>query len=352
MAAGAALALAALLGLAFLWSRMHREDPELAPTRPPIVEGVFAEDRLWLRLENGKLVSLRPDAAKPEPELLGGKALGLCRAGASLVVLVEAGGQGSWQVQTRSSGKWNPGKPIAAGKDELVAFGCDAHDAFVTNRRLLTVAGDKVRETALSRALNAPIVRTTMFADSESLWVGFNDGEWGGGLVRIRRADGKARGLERNVSGTICGGPLNGGCDAVNAITASPHDPGCIVAALGMVHMMSHGRIVELCGNRIRRLYYKAEDPQPPYPDKNADEPANTVAFFGVARVGPDLRAVGTDGLYRFTGSGLVTFRALPRFEDRGGYRVSFAIPGVVLVLTDVNAKAAMSGSVPLLVMR
>jgi len=332
---------------------MHREEPERTLTGPPIVEGVFAEDRLWLRLENGSLVSLRPDAAKPEPELPAGKALGLCRAGASLVVLVQAGGQGAWQVQTRTSGKWNPGKSIAAGKDELVAFGCDAHDSFVvTNRRLLTVEDDKVRETALSRSLDAPIVRTTMFADPASLWVGFDDGEWGGGLVRIRRSDGKLESLGRNASGTICGGPLNGGCDPVNAIAASTRDPGCIVAALGLVHMMSHGRIVELCGNRIRRLYYKAEDPQPPYPDKNADEPANTVAFFGLARVGPDLRVVGTDGLYRFTGSGLVTFRALPRFEDRGGYRVSFAIPGIVLVLTDVNAKAAMSGSVPLLVMR
>jgi len=351
--ASVVLALAAALVLAFLWRQARQDQPEFPPPGPAIVDGVFAEDRLWLRLENGSLVSLRPDAARAEREVLPGKALGLCRAGGSPVVLVQASGQGAWLLQARASGKWGPGRSLAVGKENLIAFGCGMDGAFVvTNRRLLTIEGDTVRETALSRELEAPIVSTTMFADAAALWVGFNNGEWGGGLTRIRRADGKVESLESNRSGTLCGGPLNAGCDAVNAIAASPRDRGCIVAAIGLVHMMSHGRIVELCGNRIRRLYYKAEDPQPPYPDKNADEPGNTVAFFGAAQVRGDLWAVGTDGLYRFPGSGGVAFRSLPRFEDRGGYRVSFAVPGVVLVLTDVNGKASLSGAVPLLVVR
>lgn len=333
--------------------RFGREESELPPPGPAIVEGIFAEQRLWLRLDNGDLVSLRPDAARPEPEALPGKALGICRAGALPMVLSQGAGQGAWLLQTRASGKWSPGRSLAAEKDSLIAFGCGERSVYiVTSRRLLTVEGDTVRETALGRELEAPIVSTTLFADAASLWIGFNNGEWGGGLIRIRRSDGKLESLERNASGTLCGGPLNAGCDPVNAIAASPRDPACVVAAIGLVHMMSHGRIVELCGNGIRRLYYKAEDHQPPYPDKNADEPGNTVAFFGATRVGGNLWAVGSDGLYRFPGSGPVAFRSLPRFEERGGYRVSFAIPDVVLVLTNVNGKASLGGAVPLLVVR
>jgi hypothetical protein len=35
-----------------------------------------------------------------------------------------------------------------------------------------------------------------------------------------------------------------------------------------------------------------------------------------------------------------------------GGIKVTFEVPGVVLVLTDVNARKSMSGSVPLIVSR
>lgn len=31
----------------------------------------------------------------------------------------------------------------------------------------------------------------------------------------------------------------------------------CLVAAIGLVHFSAHGRLVEVCGNRIRRLYFK-----------------------------------------------------------------------------------------------
>jgi hypothetical protein len=42
----------------------------------------------------------------------------------------------------------------------------------------------------------------------------------------------------------------------------------------------------------------------------------------------------------------------LPKFRDVGGIKVSFDIAGFVLVLTDVNSRKSVSGSVPLLVPR
>jgi hypothetical protein len=75
------------------------------------------------------------------------------------------------------------------------------------------------------------------------------------------------------------------------------------------------------------------------------------VAFFGVARVGDVVLAVGTDGLYRVSAQS-AEHEPLPAFKDFGGMRMSFDVPGVVLVLTGVNSRKSLSGSTPLLVPR
>ncbi|TGX44278.1 hypothetical protein E5A74_05610 [Sphingomonas naasensis] len=124
------------------------------------------------------------------------------------------------------------------------------------------------------------------------------------------------------------------------------------MAAIGLVHMMSHGRVVTVCNGRVQRLYFKPFEPQPPYGRLDDGEPASTVAFFGLARAADAVWAVGIDGLYRFDGTLPPRFRPLPKFEDRDGYSVSFDIPGIALVLTDVNQRRSLSGAVPLLVAR
>jgi hypothetical protein len=318
-----------------------------------VVQAVFADNRLWLLTENGGLVSLRPDAQRAEAEALSGQAIAICRSGAVPLALSEDAAHQHWTLHARTGGKWSARRSLSTDGDALIGFTCDDRGALiVTDRRLLAVEGDAVREIRLGSQLEPAIVRTTLYADARSAWVGFNNGEWGGGLVRIDRASGKVETIEHNATEALCGGPLNGGCDPVNAIVPSPRDPACIVAAVGLVHMMQHGRIVEVCGTSVRRLYFKADDPQPPYQEKGADEPASTIAFFGGARAGAETWVVGTDGLYRFPPTGAPAFQPLPRFENRGGYRVSFDVPGVALVLTGVNGKASMSGAVPLMAPR
>jgi hypothetical protein len=66
--------------------------------------------------------------------------------------------------------------------------------------------------------------------------------------------------------------------------------------------------------------------------------------------------AVGLDGLYRLSEDGAALLTPLPKFENvgniRGNIRVSFAIPDVVLLLTEANERHSISGSVPMLVPR
>jgi hypothetical protein len=123
-----------------------------------------------------------------------------------------------------------------------------------------------------------------------------------------------------------------------------------VAAAIGLVHFIPHGRIVEICGDEVQRVYFKRYSE----PNKNdpPDEPLETIAFFGLARAENSVLAMGLDGVYRFDGWDQVSVTPLPSFRSIGGVGVSFDLPGIVLVLTRINQRQAMSGNVPLLVPR
>ncbi|MCR5870600.1 hypothetical protein LRS12_07725 [Sphingomonas sp. J344] len=304
--------------------------------------------------DDGSLLSLSPADLKPERLKIDGKAVAICKSAGRLVAIIQAE-KGKWSINWRSSTGWDVGPTIAIDNESLAAFGCAEEGsaiAIVTDHRLVEVEGARVRAVKLSQKLESTFGVGTALIDGNAIWVGFNLGEWGGGLRRIERSDGKMEIVEKNRSGELCGGPLNTGCDPVNGIVASPSKPSCVVAAIGLVHMMSHGRIVEVCDTTVRRVYFKPTDHQPPYGKPDEGEPASTIAFFGLTRVGNTVWALGTDGLYRFDGASSPQFRPLPTFENRGGYQVSFDVPGLVLLMTDVNQRRSLSGAVPIMAAR
>jgi hypothetical protein len=120
--------------------------------------------------------------------------------------------------------------------------------------------------------------------------------------------------------------------------------------------MLSHGRIVEICGERVERLYFNPLAvrglPRGNVPDTAGGEPPSTVAFFGLVRSGDTLLTAGIDGLYRLRGAGAAHRVPLPDFREVDGARIADGLPGVILVLTGINQRVAMSGAVPLLVAR
>lgn len=350
MALAAATAGAAVFALSARTDSAGNEQREMRA----ITRAVFANDQLWMLHDDGSLVSLRPDGATPEGVATGGRAIEICRSNNDVLAVVAAD-KDRWTVKRRLTVGWASEVAVLAEGDTFVALACTpdtASVALVTNRRLIEVEGAQVRAAKLSPELEPPFVAGTALIDQDAVWVGLNVGEWGGGLRRIARATGKTETVEHNRSGQLCGGPLNTACDPVNGLVASPKSSSCILAAIGLVHMMSHGRIVEICGDSVRRRFFKPLDPQPPRGELDDGEPSSTVAFFGLARAGERVWALGIDGLYRFDGSTQPRFQELPRFEDKGGYRVSFAVPGIVLVMTDVNQRRSMSGAVPIMAIR
>jgi len=221
-----------------------------------------------------------------------------------------------------------------------------------STRRLIDAGAHTQTAVTLSAKLPAGMVASVHVAP-DHVFLGINAGEWGGGLRRIDRRSGRVTMIGLNVTGELCGGPLNAECDPVNGIAVEPWKPDCIAVAVGLVHFEPHGRIVEVCGDTVQRLYYK------PYGEQSTgrsrgrgDEPFRTVAFFGLTVAGDALWAVGIDGVYRVEANGTARSTALPSFKKVGGISVSFDLPDLVLVLTNVNQRRSISGSVPILVAR
>lgn len=118
--------------------------------------------------------------------------------------------------------------------------------------------------------------------------------------------------------------------------------------------MGEHGRLVEICGDRIERLYYQrqgvpANGKQDDEDDRDVDE---TVAFSALIRSGDSLLAAGSDGIYRMRERGVVDYTPLPAFQNIDGIEVSFDLPGIVVLMTEISACDMCSASEPLVVAR
>jgi hypothetical protein len=331
---------------------------ELEPVRPGqdtfISRIAFAEQRLWLLTDAGLLSTIAPTVSERVSVNLPEPAFDVwVQNGKVLVITGPSDKAKSWTVRRWDDGSWSSVGAIATTDESLIGVGSSAStSAVLTSKRLIEITGKDMKVTTLTwvgKEIRGGI--STMLVTPDAVFVGVNAGEWGGGLRRVDRRTGTVEVLSSTVEDGICGGPLNPECDPVNGLAVMPGKAGCIAAAIGLVHMLSHGRIVEVCGKTVRRLYLKAVDSGLPG-EKAGGEPISSVAFFGLNAVGSELWAVGTDGIHQVRPDGSARVIPLPKFQRVGDASVSFAIPGVALVGTSVNQRRSVSGAVPLMVVR
>lgn len=318
-----------------------------------VMRAVYADARLWLLSDGGSVSSLSPEQDKPLEATLPEPALDLCVSEGRAMVVTDAGADSStWTLRRYEPSGWSTSAVVPTNGDKLLAMNCTAKSlTLLTTRRLVEIEGGHQRAIALSGEIGRGMISST-WSTPDQLFVGVNAGEWGGGLRRIDRHSGWVTTIERTGSAESCEGPLSTSCDPVNSIVAEPGKPGCLVAAIGLMHMGSHGRLVEVCGDNVKPFFHQPYGRASSNETQGSDEPWSSVAFFGLTSDGATMRAVGIDGIYSFAPAGPVQHTPLPRFRDFGGIGVSFDLPRVVLVLTDVNQRHAVSGSVPLLVER
>jgi len=339
--------------LALLSCASPANEPRVPRRDTFIARALYAKDRVWLLTDTGDLSSIGAGESTRRGAGLSELVLDACVVGGELEVLTCDGACDEWHLVALKDGRWLASTAVPSLGDRVLGLSCaPGAQTIVSNRRAIEIANGKASSVALSERLQTQNVASLHVADA-NIFVGFNAGEWGGGLRRIDRKTGNVSIVEKNATGELCGGPLNAACDPVNGIADEPWRSGCIAIAVGLIHFSAKGRIVEVCESEVRELYAKtsgASDASARHDERN--EPAGTVAFFGLARSGQELLAAGTDGLYRFDGSATPKITPLPKFQVIDGVALSFEIPDVVLVLTASNRRHSISGNVPLLVPR
>jgi len=321
-----------------------------------IAHAAFAHGRLWMITDDGALTSLAEGETRRTAHDAGGPVLALCRTGDTLLALTGRADAGSrWTLRRLEAGTWRPLREVERSRDAFVAMACgEAGEMILTSRRLIDLAPGG-RGLPIRAALVPPEVRAILHVTPDAAYVGLNSGEWGGGLRRIDRRTGAVRTVERNATGDLCDGPLNTNCDPVNGLATLPWRRECLAAAIGLIHMAAHGRIVSVCGDEVEQVFVGLADVDP----ENAREMAEatnggqgSAAFFGLVPAGDGLIAADHNGLYRITGANTGTHHPWPRFVEVDGILVSFALPDVVLVMSELNRRASMSGLAPILVPR
>jgi hypothetical protein len=324
-----------------------------------VKRAVFVEDKLWVLTNAGTLMRggefdrfLLVDPAPPMLDLCSGNGypIGvLCDDDKQTPRIRGVGGCGTWQVSARTNPRWPAVVTLPSEGDELVAIDCRA-DGFtlVTSRRLIEIAVDQPRAIPLSQAL-PPGGGSAIHVQSDRILVGFSAGEQGGGLRSIDRRTGTVTVIERNESGQRCAGPLDTQCDPVNGIGSMAWKPGCVVTSVGSMYPAPRGRLVEVCPDGVNSLFEAAMAPAGAGSPGNA---AATAPFFGVSERADGLWILGVDGVYRLSSTGMSRVHPLPQqFKTMGSVKVSFDVPGFVVVMTSVG-RPSPTGSAALLVPR
>jgi hypothetical protein len=341
------------IGIALLasWVAISSHASEIEPVRVGqesfISRAVYFDSKLWLLTDAGTLSNIVDGSgtqlAVPLPE--PASEMWICDG--ELMVLTEARHEGeSWTLRKRSHESWIIVATIPRDRDDVVGIGSSGKTVvLLTTRRMIDLVGGDQRSIVLKWPKERTAGITSVLVKIDSVLVGFNAGEWGGGLRRIDRKSGNISTIGHKAENEPCAGTL-AECDPVNGIAMEPWNEGCAAVAIGLIHMMAHGSIVEVCGSAIRTIYSK------PYSKLYRDDHYSTVPFFGIIASNHKLLAVGSDGLYKIGPEGTVEVSALPKFERIGNVSVSFAVPDVVLVVTGINQRHSVSGSVPMLVSR
>ena len=207
---------------------------------------------------------------------------------------------------------YSVGEPVA-----LFAMGLD-RPGVLTGEAVLTPEDEQWSRTWLAAAI--PGFATAAYDGEDTVYVGYNLGEWGGGLRRIDLATGSIQ----FVSATAAGQRLKSA--SIIALAPDHGRPGCIIVVEGLQHLsLRRGSVSRLCGDHVEELLVRERSMALP-----VEGDAGGIDGFVVSDDG--WIVVHGDGYTRIQGDRLEVHDAPPLDQSLGGLRMSRETDGLVFI--------------------
>jgi len=329
-----AFVLVLLVGGGILGVSRINVSPRLEDRRDPalgnLVEGIATRDALWVRGSSGKVV--RINRATGERSVL-----------AENVIDILADGQRLWALAKKPDDAWQvfdlrnpnePAIPVTPDSAPIALFSTSAGPGVLTSKTVLLSSDGVWKTLPLSETF---FERATILSPSDNvLYVGYDHGEFGGGLRRIDLNNGHVSLIDDSDPDQLCTGLMNTGCDPVVGIVASPKQPDCVLAGTSLHHLgMKHGRVVMTCEQSLTPVFsHKLWSPLDTL-NRLLSDNNQTWSFNNLVATSNGWVATGDTRYVRATHSARATspkvkMSAYPHLKTLGGLNVSKETGGVI----------------------
>lgn len=300
-------------------SMQNWTDPDLGGA---IVEGVAKEDFLWLRGSSRNVVRINRETG--ERAVVATEVVDLLSDGPHLWSLIAISANENVVRDLLDASL--PERRISFRGDPIALFTTPGGPGVLTTANALLPTGSGWSRRRLAGAPD-PYAHVSPLTGN-SLFVGYNRGEWGGGLRRIDTSTGSIS-IVKEAGDTTCGSRLDPECAPVVGIISDELDKGCVLVGASLAHLSGrYGEVVRVCEDRITPVF---ADPMPVVPNSLVNRAGQTWPFDSLVVTDGGWVAVGQDRFALADGAD-VTMGDIPDLRAWAGLQVSDPYHGVIFV--------------------
>jgi hypothetical protein len=313
----------AMCGDAFAQVRMEARrawtDPDLGGA---IVEGIGKGNDLWLRGASKKVV--RFDRRTGERVVAASDAIDVMADGQHLWALVALNANESLVRDLLDTDL--PERRIYFEGSPISLFSTPEGPGVLTTTTVLIPSGQGFTRLRLAASLE-PYAHVSPLTGNV-LFVGYNKGEWGGGLRRVDVSTGTVS-IVKETSDQLCGGRLNPECAPIVGIIPDAANADCVLVGASLAHLNGrYGEVLRVCDDKITPVF---SAPLPVVPNSLINRPGQTWPFTGLVETFNGWVAVGQERFARARGAA-ATMGEVPILRPWAGLQISDPVDGIIFV--------------------
>lgn len=329
-----------------------RVQPDPGQLIDHITKAVLADNTVWLLDINGRLSHVPLDSMRLVPDTALGTVLDFGVDRKKRIVAVVGQSRVAFVSRRDARGQWHvdgaqlPMRDTTATAITIVS----ASDpiTLLTAEAIYTQQGRSWQRRQLVPALDLHSVQRSVAVSSDgSVYVGTNVGEWGGTLWRV-----SGGGLAGDRAQSVATARIaRSSALPVTGVAQDPEHSACVIASMGLLHMLELGGIVRVCGDSATVLFEQLCPRAAGIDTVDGARLARScrLAVFAIAPSHGGFWAATSRELVRFHGHEIAERLPMPSFKNIGGIPFAVASPGLVIVRTNINWSVSLSGPTPLI---